>query len=68
MRVVIRDGKVEPLAVAGAAVASSTVRAQGFVVIPRDAEGFAAGTQVHVFLYDRLEVFMRAQAGSGTVG
>ncbi len=52
MRVGIRDGKIEPLAVAGAAVASSTVRAQGFVVIPRDAEGFAAGELVDVFLYD----------------
>jgi molybdopterin molybdotransferase len=56
LRVAIKDGQVEPLAVAGAAVASSTVRAHGFVVIPRDAEGFAAGVEVNVFLYDRLGV------------
>ena len=27
-------------------------RADGFVVVPADSEGFAAGTDVDVFLYD----------------
>jgi molybdopterin molybdotransferase len=43
---------VEPLAVAGASVLSSTTRADGFVVIPDDLEGFAPGAEVTVWLYD----------------
>jgi molybdopterin molybdotransferase len=50
-RVRIVEGKVEPLAISGASVLSSTTRATGFVVIPEDSEGFAAGTEVVVFLY-----------------
>ncbi|MCZ6650195.1 MAG: molybdopterin molybdotransferase MoeA [Acidobacteria bacterium] len=68
LRVGIRDGKVEPLAVAGAAVASSTVRAHGFVVIPRDAEGFAAGEEVDVFLYDRVGVILTGREAGETAG
>jgi molybdopterin molybdotransferase len=50
-RVKVVDGTVEPLAVAGASVLSSTTRADGFVVIDDDSEGFAAGTDVDVWLY-----------------
>src|SRR5262249_36109385 len=43
VRVVIHDGSVEPLATSGASILSSTTRADGFVLVPRDSEGFAAG-------------------------
>lgn len=50
-RVTIANGVVEPLAVAGASLLSSTTRADGFVIVGDDSEGFAAGTDVDVFLY-----------------
>jgi molybdopterin molybdotransferase len=50
-RVRIADGVAEPLAVAGASVLSSTTRADGFVIVGDDSEGFAAGTDVRVWLY-----------------
>ena len=50
-RVRLVDGLVEPLAVAGASVLSSTTRADGFVVIGEDSEGFAEGADVDVWLY-----------------
>lgn len=53
-RVRVAAGKVEPLALSGASVLSSTVRADGFVVIPEEVEGYGAGTEVKVFLYDAV--------------
>ena len=50
-RVKIADGLVEPLAVAGASLLSSTTRADGFVIVGDDSEGFAAGAEVEVWLY-----------------
>jgi len=50
-RVRVVDGAVEPLAVGGASVLSSTTRADGFVIVPADSEGFAPGTEVEVWLY-----------------
>jgi molybdopterin molybdotransferase len=50
-RVRVVDGAVEPLAIGGASVLSSTTRADGFVVVPADSEGFAPGTDVDVWLY-----------------
>jgi molybdopterin molybdotransferase len=50
-RVRVIQGTVEPLAVGGASVLSSTTRADGFVVVPGDSEGFAPGTDVEVWLY-----------------
>jgi molybdopterin molybdotransferase len=52
VRVLIRDGQVEPLATSGASVLSSTTRADGFVLVPRDSEGYPAGAAVPIFLYD----------------
>ena len=43
--------RVEPLSVAGASVLSSTTRADGFVIVDDDSEGFAAGSDVDVWLY-----------------
>jgi molybdopterin molybdotransferase len=50
-RVRVADGRVEPLAIGGASVLSSTTRADGFVVVPADSEGFASGASVTVWLY-----------------
>lgn len=50
-RVRIEEGEVVPLAIRGASILSSTTRAHGFVLIPRDAEGFAEGEAVEVLLY-----------------
>jgi molybdopterin molybdotransferase len=52
VRVQVRDGQVEPLATSGAGVLSSTTRADGFVLVPRDSEGHGPGEVVQVFLYD----------------
>lgn len=41
-----------PLAISGASILSSTTRADGFVVVPAESEGLAAGTSVNVMLYD----------------
>jgi molybdopterin molybdotransferase len=51
-RVRIVNGQVEPLAISGASILSSTTRADGFVVIPADREGYPAGATVTVWLYD----------------
>jgi molybdopterin molybdotransferase len=50
-RVRFENGRVEPLSVAGASVLSSTTRADGFVIVGDDSEGFAAGSDVDVWLY-----------------
>ena len=50
-RVRLDQGRVEPLSVSGASVLSSTTRADGFVIVGDDSEGFAAGTGVDVWLY-----------------
>jgi molybdopterin molybdotransferase len=52
VRVMIRDGRIEPLAVGGASVLSSTTRADGFVLVPADLEGYPEGALVQVHLYD----------------
>jgi molybdopterin molybdotransferase len=52
VRVQVIDNQVEPLATSGASILSSTTRADGFVLVPRDSEGQAAGEEVAVYLYD----------------
>ena len=42
----------EPIALSGASILSSTTRADGFVVVPAESEGYAPGTEVTVYLYD----------------
>ena len=51
-RVRVTDEGVEPLAIGGASVLSSTTRADGFVVIPESSEGFPAGALIDVWFYD----------------
>jgi molybdopterin molybdotransferase len=50
-RVKISGAMVEPLTVGGASLLSSTTRADGFVIVGDDSEGFAAGSEVNVWLY-----------------
>ncbi len=50
-RVRIEQGRVVPLAIRGAAILSSTTRAHGFVIVPKDAEGLAEGADAEVHLY-----------------
>jgi len=52
VRVRIQDGRAEPLAVSGASMLSTTTIADGFVLVPRDSEGFPAGEVVTVHRYD----------------
>lgn len=51
-RVRIVAGQVEPLAIGGASILSSTTIADGFVIVPGNSEGYPAGAEVEVFLYD----------------
>jgi len=51
-RVCLKDDRIEPLALSGASILSSTTRADGFVIVPAGVEGYGPGTTVTVFLYD----------------
>ena len=46
------QGRLEPLAIRGASILTSTTRAVGFVLVPKDLEGYAEGEIVTVHLYD----------------
>jgi molybdopterin molybdotransferase len=50
-RVKIVAGEIEPMAISGASILSSTTRADGFVVVPEDSEGYPPGAEVLVWLY-----------------
>jgi molybdopterin molybdotransferase len=50
-RVRLGEEGVEPLALSGAAILSSTTRADGFVIVPAASEGYAPGSTVTVYLY-----------------
>jgi molybdopterin molybdotransferase len=52
MRVRLSDDGVHPIMTSGASILSSTTQADGVVLIPNKSEGFAAGDQVTVLLYD----------------
>lgn len=54
VRVKLGADGVEPLALSGASVLSSTTRADGFVIAPAESEGFGPGTDVTVHLYECL--------------
>lgn len=51
-RVLVRGTDVDPLAISGASVLSSTTRADGFVIVPADSEGYPPGAEVDVYLYE----------------
>lgn len=50
-RVRLSGGEAEPLALSGASILSSTTRADGFVIVPAESEGYGPGTEVTVYLY-----------------
>ncbi|MDG2469228.1 MAG: molybdopterin molybdotransferase MoeA [Pirellulaceae bacterium] len=50
-RVQITENGVRPIAISGASILSSTTKADGFCIIPADSEGYAAGTEIEVYLY-----------------
>ena len=51
-RVRVENGRAILLATSGASLLSSTTRADGFVVVEQDSEGFAAGETVDAWMYD----------------
>ena len=54
-RVRFTDGKLEPLALSGASILSSTTRADGFVIVPAESEGYAEESTVTVYWYESSE-------------
>jgi molybdopterin molybdotransferase len=50
-RVRVSGDTVEPLAVAGASILSSTTRADGFVIVDENSEGYGGGAEVTAWLY-----------------
>jgi len=52
VRVHIHNVHAEPIAVSGASLLSTTTAADGFVLVPRDSEGYPPGEMVTVFRYD----------------
>lgn len=51
-RVRLVANQVEPIALSGASILSSTTRADGFVIVPSESEGYGPGTPVTVYLYE----------------
>lgn len=51
-RVRVTGDGAEPIATSGASILSSTTRADGFILVPRDSEGYAVGDEATVYLYD----------------
>ncbi len=52
VRVAVEAERAVPIATSGASILSSTVRAAGCVIVPRDQEGMPEGDSVEVLLYD----------------
>jgi molybdopterin molybdotransferase len=50
-RVKVENGRATPIAVSGASILSTTVVADGFVLVDRDREGHAPGEVVEVWMY-----------------
>lgn len=55
VRVAIKAGRAVPIATSGASILSSTVRATGAVIVPRELEGLVEGSLVEVLLYGGLD-------------
>ena len=55
VRVAIEAGRAVPIATSGASILSSTVRATGAVIVPRELEGLVEGSLVEVLLYGGLD-------------
>lgn len=50
-RVQVSGDEAAPLAVSGASILSSTTRADGFVIVPADSEGYPPGAEIEVLMY-----------------
>lgn len=48
VRVAVEDGEATPVRVSGSGVLSSVTRSDGFVLVPEDSEGIAAGEEVEL--------------------
>ncbi len=53
VRVEVEGDRARPLAAKGAAILSSTTRADGFLLVPEEKEGLEEGAAVDVYLYDQ---------------
>ena len=51
-RLRLQEDRAEPIALSGASILSSTTRADGFVLIPEESEGYGEGSEVSVYLYE----------------
>ncbi len=51
-RVALRDERVEPVMISGSGILSSMAKADGFVIIPENVEGYDEGQRVEVVLFD----------------
>jgi molybdopterin molybdotransferase len=51
-RVCIGEEGIEPLAISGASILSSTTKADGFVIVPEEYEGYPPGSIVTIYHYD----------------
>ncbi|MSR57437.1 MAG: molybdopterin molybdenumtransferase MoeA [Planctomycetaceae bacterium] len=51
-RVRLVEGKIEPIATSGASILSSTTRADAFVIVPEECEGYPPGAAVTAWMYD----------------
>lgn len=52
VRVALKDGTAEPIMTSGAGILSSVARADGFVIVPEELEGFEKGENVEVNLFE----------------
>jgi molybdopterin molybdotransferase len=52
LRARVNEGAVEPIAVSGSSILSTTVTADGFVIVDADRDELVAGESVDVWLYD----------------
>src|SRR5205809_185566 len=52
VRAKVEAGTVTPIATSGASILSSTVTADGFVLVPPERDSLAAGELVEVYLYE----------------
>lgn len=52
VRVALVNGEAEPIMVSGAGILSSVARADGFVIVPEELEGFEEGESVSVCLFE----------------
>ncbi|MGZ4928536.1 MAG: molybdopterin molybdenumtransferase MoeA, partial [Halobacteriota archaeon] len=51
-RVALRRERVEPVMISGSGILSSMAKADGFVIIPENVEGYDEGQQVEVVVFD----------------